>query len=133
MATNTRVKPNDYFAWYNSDDQLGIVERTLTSNEDEGRVAGEFDSYAGEDVSSGIRITYNGHYTPISSSLDFEMRNTNLPRSLYPALVCYIKSRLYEDLGDFQKAIYFKNMFTQRIAKHPFRKSGVRALSVPKL
>lgn len=133
MATNTRLKPNDYFAWYNNDGQIAIVERTLTSNEAQGRVAGEFDSYDGEEVTDGIRITYHGHYGPIGSSLDFEMRNTNLPRSLYPALVCYIKSRLYEDLGDFQKAVYFKEMFTRRIARHPFRKSGVRSLSVPKL
>ena len=61
------------------------------------------------------------------------MQNTGLEPGLMPSLVCYIKARLYEDLGDFQKAMYFKQMFTRAISQYPLRKSGLRALSVPRL
>jgi len=133
MATNRRTYPNDYFAWYNDDDSLAIVWRSLVTDSDEGTKAGEFDTYTGEDVTNGIRVTYHGHYSPINSNLTQDMKGTGLDSGLMPALVCYVKSRLYEDLGDFQKAIYFKQMFTKRIQQYPLRKSGVRTLSVPRL
>tara|TARA_R100000742_G_C4234934_1_gene55735 strand:+ start:382 stop:783 length:402 start_codon:yes stop_codon:yes gene_type:complete len=133
MSTNRRSYPNDYFAWYNDDDSLAIVWRSLVTDSDKGTKSGEFDTYTGEDVADGIRITYHGHYSPINSKLDQAMADTKLEAGLMPSLVCYLKARLYEDLGDFQKAIYFKQMFTRAISQYPLRKSGVRTLSVPKL
>ena len=133
MATNRRSYPNDYFAWYNDDDELAIVWSSLTTDSSEGTVAGEFDTYNSDSVTDGLRITYHSHYLPVGEDLNFVMQGTGLPVSLYPALVCYIKSRLYEDLGDFQKAVYFKEMFIRKVSKHPSRKSGVRTLSVPRL
>jgi hypothetical protein len=132
-STNRRSYPNDYFAWYNDDDSLGIVWRSLTTDDSEGTVAGEFDTYNDTTVDNGLRITFHGHYGPIGNTHNFEMRQTGLPPALYPALICYIKSRLYEDLGEFQKAMYFKQMFIKNMNQYPMRKSGVRTLSVPKL
>ena len=132
-STDRRDYPNNHFAWYNDDDSLAIIWHSLITDSDKGTVAGEFDTYTGDDVSDGIRITYHGHYSPINSKLDQSMADTKLEAGLMPSLVCYLKARLYEDLGDFQKAIYFKQMFTRAISQYPLRKSGVRTLSVPKL
>ena len=46
-------------------------------------------------------------------------------------VVCYIKSRLFEDVGDLEKAQYFRMMYENQIKKYPLRKTGVRQLSVP--
>ena len=128
-----RDKPNDYFAWYNDDDRLAIVVRPINTDDAKGVTAGEFDTYTGDTVEDGIRITYHGHYSPINSDLEQVMKDTGLEAGLMPSLVCYIKSRLYEDLGDFQKAMYFKQMFTRVMNQYPLRKSGIRTLSVPRL
>ena len=135
MATTTdrRDYPNDYFAWYNDDNSLAIIWHSLTTDSDKGTTAGEFDTYTGDTVEDGIRITYHGHYSPINSNLEQKMSETGLEAGLMPSLVCYIKSRLYEDLGDFQKAMYFKQMFTRAMNQYPLRKSGIRTLSVPRL
>ena len=59
-STNRRDYPNDYFAWYNDDKRLGIVWRSLTTSENEGTVAGEFDTYNHDTETSGITIHYHG-------------------------------------------------------------------------
>ena len=133
MATNRRTYANDYFAWYNNDKELAIVWHSLTTDDSAGVTAGELDSYSDSDVSNGLRITYHGYYQPCTTDLQFRMQNTGLDSGLMPSLVCYIKARLYEDLGDFQKAAYFRQMFHRIISQHPLRKSGVRTLSVPRL
>ena len=132
-STNRRDYPNDYFAWYNDDKNLAIVWRALITNSDEGTVAGEYDTFSDDTVSQGIRITFHGHYKPIPGNSNFKMQDTGLDAGLFPALVCYIKARLYEDLGDFNKAQYFMQMFHRAYNQYPLRKSGVRTLSVPKL
>ena len=132
-STNRRDYPNDYFSWYNDDKNLAIVWRALTTDSDEGTVAGEYDTYSDDTVGQGVRITFHGHYMPVSGNVSFRMADTGLESGLYPALVCYIKARLYEDLGDFNKAQYFKQMFIRAYNQYPLRKSGIRTLSVPKL
>ena len=44
-----------------------------------------------------------------------------------------MKSRLYEDQGNFEQASYFRNMYETQMMKQKSRKSGVRALSVPQM
>jgi hypothetical protein len=53
----TRDKPNSYFAWYNDDDRLAIVERQLDTNTSKGIDSGEYDSFYGTTVTDGIRMT----------------------------------------------------------------------------
>ena len=51
----TRDKPNSYFAWYNDDDRLAIVERQLDTNSSKGIDSGEYDSfYSGGNLSGTI-------------------------------------------------------------------------------
>jgi trans-aconitate methyltransferase len=40
---------------------------------------------------------------------------------------------MYEDMGDLQQAQYFRTMYDKMVKQYPLRKSGVRALSVPRL
>jgi len=52
---------------------------------------------------------------------------------MHPCVLSYIKSRLFEDIGDLEKAQYFKVMYDKMIKQYPLRKSGVRVLAVPRL
>ena len=84
-------------------------------------------------VNDGIRITYKSKFetvTAITEDLDDDI---GLDTGLHPSLVCYIKSRLYEDQGDFEQANYFRQMYENQMMKQRSRKSGVRGLAVPNL
>ena len=132
MATEKRTYPNSNFAWYNDDNRLAIVCQDTTA------VSGEstkekYDTYQNADVSGGLRITYSSKFETVDEQTDDLKTNIGLDSGLHPALVCYIKSRLFEDMGDLQRAQYFRNMYEKNINQYPTRKSGVRALAVPRL
>ena len=48
-------------------------------------------------------------------------------------LVDYVKARLYEDIGDMEKAGYFRKLFYREMIQYPSKRTGVRILSVPNL
>ena len=48
-------------------------------------------------------------------------------------VVCYIKARMFEDSGDMERANYFRQMYEKGVQQYPLRKSGVRALAVPRI
>ena len=84
-------------------------------------------------IDNGIRITYKSKYetvTAITEDLDDDI---GLDTGLQPSLVCYMKSRLYEDQGNFEQANYFRQMYDNLMMKQRSRKSGVRGLAVPNL
>ena len=58
MATNKRTYPNDYFAWYNDDKRVAILAQDTTTTSGE-RTTERYDSYQGDDVTGGLRITYH--------------------------------------------------------------------------
>ena len=60
-------------------------------------------------------------------------KDIKLDTGLHPVIVCYLKARLFEDTGDLQKSQYFRAMYEKMMKQYPLRKSGVRALSVPKM
>ena len=132
MATNKRTYPNDYFAWYNADERLAILCADTTSTSGE-RTKEKYDTYQGSDITAGIRITYTSKYGTIDAQGEDLKTEAGLDSGLHPAVVCYIKSRLFEDAGDVQRAQYFRAMYDKMTSKYPLRKSGVRVLSVPKL
>ena len=129
-----RTYPNKYFAWYNDDRRLAIIcqDTTATSGE---RVSEKYDTYQGDDVSDGLRITYHSKYENVSTSnLTGELSTSHgLDTGMQQALVCYVKARLFEDIGDIQKGQYYRQMYDKMIKQYPSRKSGVRALSVPRI
>jgi hypothetical protein len=132
MAVNKRTYPNSYFAWYNDDQRLAIVceDTTVSSGE---RTKEKYDTYQGSDVSAGIRITYKSKYGTIDAQSEDLKTDAGLDSGLHPAVLCYVKGRMFEDAGDLQKAQYFKGMYDKMMRQYPLRKSGVRTLSVTKM
>ena len=132
MATNKRTYPNDYFAWYNDDNRVAILTQDTTATSGE-RTQEKYDTYQGDDETNGLRITYHSKYGTISA-LTHDLADTGgLDSGLHVSVLCYVKSRLFEDIGDIQKAQYFRTMFQKMMKTYPLRKTGVRSLSVPRL
>ena len=84
-------------------------------------------------VDNGIRITYKSKFETVTAVTEDLDDDIGLDTSLHPQLVCYMKSRLYEDQGNFEQANYFRQMYENQMMKQRSRKSGVRALSVPQM
>tara|TARA_R110002020_G_scaffold389973_1_gene600447 strand:+ start:173 stop:571 length:399 start_codon:yes stop_codon:yes gene_type:complete len=132
MATNKRTYPNSYFAWYNDDNRIAVVCEDTTSTSGE-RTKEKYDTYQGDDVSGGLRITSTSRYDAVDAQTDDLKTNIGLDTGLHACVVCYVKARLFEDIGDLQKSQYFRAMYEKMMKQYPSRKSGVRHLSVPKL
>ena len=132
MATNKRSYPNSYFAWYNDDDRLAIVCKVLSNDATE-TVIDKYDTYSGDSVAGGLRIHTHSKYGKVEEVTDDLKANSGLDTSLHASIIDYIKSRLLEDMGDLQRAAYYRNKYERTIKQYPHRKSGVRALSVPRL
>ena len=133
MATSKTTFPNDYFAWYNDDNRLAIVNRITSTDDDEGFVSGEYDTYSNSTISNGLKIHYHAKYPKATNVNDDIYKDLKLDSGLHPSIVCYIKARLFEDAGDIQKSQYFRTMYDKMMKQYPSRKSGVRSLSVPRL
>ena len=146
--------PNDYFAWYNDDDRLAIVCEDsggsycsisgYNNKTDCEAVSGtwvvagktttdKYDTYTGASVTNGIRIHFHAKYGQVSQITDDLRADSGVDTSLHPAIIDYVKSRLLEDAGDLQRAAYYKEKYERTIKQYPHRKSGIRALSVPRL
>ena len=132
MATDKRTYPNDYFAWYNDDNRLAILCQDTTSTPAES-TREKYDTYQGADVTKGIRITYHSKYGTIDAQDEDLKTVAGLDSGLHPMVVCYIKARMFEDAGDLEKANYFRQMYERGVHQYPLRKSGVRALAVPRI
>ena len=133
MATNKRSYPNDYFAWYNDDNRLAIVNLNTSTDDDNGLKIGEYDTYSDSTISDGLKIHYHAKYPEVKSIDDDLYKDLNLDSGLHPSILCFVKARLFEDAGDLQKSQYFRAMYEKMMKQYPSRKSGVRALSVPKM
>jgi len=131
-----RTYPNDYFAWYNDDRRLAILELDTSSTSSGQRVTEKYDTFQSEDdVTAGLRITYHSKYTTITTSnLKSELSTTHgLDTGMQACLLYYVKARLFEDQGNLQQAQYYRKMYEIELKRYPSRKSGVRALAVPRL
>ena len=134
MATNKRTYPNDYFAWYNDDKRVAILCLDTTSTSGE-RTKEKYDTYQDADVTSGLRLTYHSKYESVTtSSLTSELSVTHgVDTGMQDLITCFVKARLYEDMGDLQKSQYYRVMYEKELKQYPSRKSGVRVLSVPRM
>ena len=124
--------PNQNFTWYNDDNRVAILSTDSTTTSGEGTTE-KYDTYQGDDVAGGLRITTHSRYDYVDAQTDNLKTNVGLDTGLHTSLICYIKARLYEDIGDLQKSVYFRKMFDRMIKQYPSRKSGVRNLAVPRL
>ena len=128
-----RDYPNTNFAWFNDDDRLGIVAIDTTPISGE-KTKEKYDTFQeGADVSSGLRYTYHSKYGTIDAQTEDLKTTAGLDSGLHPAVVCYVKSRLLEDIGDLEKAQYFNKMYDKMVKQYPLRKTGVRQLAVPRM
>jgi len=132
MATNKRTYPNIYFSWYNDDNRVAILTEDTTATSGE-RTTEKYDTYQGDDVTNGLRITYHSKYETIDAQTEDLKTTGGLDSGLHPAVVCYIKGRMFEDAGDIQRAQYFRAMYDKMVKQYPLRKTGVRHLAVPRL
>ena len=103
---------------------------TRSSSSSETNETGSFTSLF---IDNGLRITYKSKYETVSAVTEDLDTDIGLDTSLHPALVCYMKLRLYEDQGNFEQANYFRQMYDSLMMKQRSRKSGVRGLAVPTL
>ena len=129
----TRDKPNSYFAWYNDDDRLAIVERQINTDDSKGVSAGEYDTYTDSTITDGIKITIHSKYETATALTDDLQTTCGLNESMHVHVLEYVKSRILEDQGDMEKANFFKQKYTDGVMKKPSRKSGIRVLLVPGL
>ena len=84
-------------------------------------------------IDNGLRITYTAKYGTIDAQTEDLKTEAGLDSGLHPAVVCYIKAKMFEDMGDLQRAQYFAAMYEKMMRQYPLRKSGVRVLAVPRL
>ena len=127
--------PNDYFAWYNDDNRLGVLCQVVSNDVSDTAqtIQDKYDTYTGTSVTNGLRIHFHAKYGQISQLTDDLRADSGVDTSLHPAIIDYVKSRLLEDMGDLQRAAYYKSKYERTIKQYPHRKSGIRVLSVPKL
>ena len=135
MATDKRSYPNSYFAWYNDDDKLAIVCKIISNDTSDSTetTLDKYDTFTGSSVDNGIRIHTHSKYGLVEQITDDLKVNSGLDTSLHSSIIDYIKSRLLEDVGDLQRAAYYRNKYEKTVKQYPHRKSGVRTLAVPRL
>ena len=132
MATNKRTYPNTYFTWYNDDNRVAILTQDTTATSGE-RTAEKYDTFQGDDVTNGLRITYHSKYETIDAVTEDLKTTAGLDSGMHVSVLCYVKARLFEDIGDVQKAQYFRAMYDKMMKTYPLRKTGVRQLAVPRM
>ena len=103
--------------WFIDEERVGIVEKE-TAEDSTGKLITEYKSPS-VNIGMGLRIRYKSNYRPVSRSSHDLDGHSNLHESLHSALVCYVKSRLYEDAGDLEKSQYFRQMYELTIRKFP--------------
>jgi len=135
MATNKRSYPNSYFAWYNDDERLALVCKVISNDVSDTTetTIDKYDTYSGSSVTGGLRIHTHSKYGKVEEVTDDLKANSGLDTSLHSSIIDYVKSRLLEDMGDLQRAGYYRSKYERTIKQYPHRKSGVRALSVPRM
>ena len=128
-----RDTPNSYYAWYNDDDRLAVVERKTDTTDAKGIVSGDYDSYTDDTVTNGIKMTIHSRYETASNLTDDLQTTCGLSELMHVNVLDYVKSRIAEDIGDMERATFFRNKYNAGVMKKPTRKSGVRVLLVPEL
>tara|TARA_R100001530_G_scaffold121480_1_gene88939 strand:+ start:675 stop:1298 length:624 start_codon:yes stop_codon:yes gene_type:complete len=110
-----------------NDNSFSITDSN--SGSDEGAVSGV--TWTSLFINDGLRITYHAKYETVSALTDNLQTGSGVDSGLHPAIVCFVKSRLFEDQGDVERAMYFRKMYEKALKQYPSRRSGVRTLAVP--
>ena len=116
---------------YDGDYAITLVDAntfTISATNSESTETGSWTSLF---IDNGLRMTFKSKYETVTASTEDLDTDIGLDTSLHPQLVCYMKSRLFEDQGNMEQANYFRQMYESQMMKQRSRKSGVRSLSVP--
>ena len=109
-----------------SDTNTFVISATNSTSTETGTWASLF-------IDNGLRMTFKSKYETVTAVTEDLDTDIGLDTSLQPQLVCYMKSRLYEDQGNMEQANYFRQMYENQTMKQKSRKSGIRNLAVPNL
>ena len=138
LATGDRVSVSGTTNF--NDDNLASQRVTVTGTDTFTMTRSTSDSNTNETgsfvslfIDNGLRITYHSKYGTIDAQTEDLKTEAGLDSGLHPMVVCYIKARMFEDSGDMQRAQYFRQMYEKGVHQYPLRKSGVRALAVPRM
>ena len=138
LATGDRVSVSGTTNF--NDDNLASQSVTVTGTDTFTMTRSTSDSNTNETgsfvslfIDNGLRITYHSKYGTIDAQNEDLKTHGDLDSGLHPMVVCYIKARMFEDSGDLERANYFRQMYEKGVHQYPLRKSGVRALAVPRL
>jgi len=132
LATDDRITISGTTS-YDGSYSITLVDAntfTISATNSESTETGSFISLF---IDGGLRMTYKSKYETVSAVTEDLDDDIGLDTSLQPSLVCYLKSRLYEDQGNFEQSNYFRQMYENQMMKQRSRKSGVRSLAVPNL
>ena len=132
LATDDRITISSTTS-YNSTYAITLVDANSFTISETNSESTETGSWVSLFIDDGIRITYKSKYETVSALTEDLDTDIGLDTSLQPQLVCYLKSRLYEDQGNMEQANYFRQMYESQMMKQRSRKSGVRGLAVPNL
>ena len=132
LATNDRITISGTTTYDGTYDVTVTDANTFTFSH-AGSTSDETGTWVSLFIDDGLRITYKSKYETVSATTDNIETDIGLDSSLQPSLVCYLKSRLFEDQGTMDQANYFRQMYENQMMKQRSRKSGVRGLSVPNL
>ena len=130
LSTNDRITISGTTT-YDGTYAVTVTDANIFTFSHSGSTSNETGTWISLFIDDGLRMTYKSKYetvTAITEDLDDDI---GLDTSLQSSLVCYLKSRLYEDQGNFEQANYFRQMYENQMMKQRSRKSGVRSLSVP--
>ena len=86
---------NAKFGYYIEGNQLGILHRNADT--------GKMESYSGQDIEEGIRVSYTAKYNAVKYYDDNIADNNKVDSGLHVALLDYVKARLEEDMGNVDK------------------------------
>ena len=138
MATLDRVSISGTTNF--NDDNLASQSVTVTGTDTFTMTRSTSDSNTNETgsfvslfIDNGLRYTYHTKYTAVTAQTDDLQSGAGLDSGMHQHLLCYVKARLFEDMGDLEKANYFRQMFEKGVGRYPSRRSGVRSMAVPRI
>ena len=135
-------KPNNKFGWFlDNETQHGariciLVDRASTDTTNR---EGNYDTYNEASVTDGLRVHSHAKYPEVDALTDdlagfgSATNSSFIDTGLHSAVLDYVKARISEDNGEFDKAQFFMARYKDKIHKYPHRKSGARTLSVPRI
>ena len=130
LATNDRITISGTTS-YNSTYSVTYVGANSFSISATNSESSETGTWTSLFINDGLRITYHAKYETVSGLTDNLQTAAGVDSGLHPAIVCFVKSRLFEDQGDMERAMYFRKMYEKALKQYPSRRSGVRTLAVP--